>query len=120
MKTNCKTDSPNAITWGVFPGKEIVQPTVIELGAFMAWKDDAFELWSQWASVYSLGSSSYTLLNYLGSSYHLVNLVDNNFYSQYALYDLLDLVHLRSTSAGASNLQVINAAGLISGVAGLT
>ena len=29
---------PNAVTWGVFPGKEIVQPTIVEQLSFMAWK----------------------------------------------------------------------------------
>lgn len=28
----------NAVTWGVFPGKEIVQPTIIELVSFEAWR----------------------------------------------------------------------------------
>jgi len=44
---------PNAVTWGVFPGREIVQPTVVDPVAFRAWKQEAFELWkSQWASAY--------------------------------------------------------------------
>ena len=28
----------NTVTWGVFPGKEIVQPTIIEEVSFLAWK----------------------------------------------------------------------------------
>ena len=28
----------NAVTWGVFPGKEIVQPTVVEPYSFCIWK----------------------------------------------------------------------------------
>jgi methylenetetrahydrofolate reductase (NADPH) len=28
----------NTVTWGVFPGKEIVQPTIIEEVSFCAWK----------------------------------------------------------------------------------
>lgn len=31
-------DSQNAVTWGVFPGKEIVQPTIIEQVSFDAWR----------------------------------------------------------------------------------
>lgn len=38
LKTNVPLDSPNAVTWGVFPGKEIVQPTIVETVSFMAWK----------------------------------------------------------------------------------
>ena len=36
--TNCKTVNPNAVTWGVFPGKEIIQPTVVDPISFMSWK----------------------------------------------------------------------------------
>jgi ABC-type uncharacterized transport system involved in gliding motility auxiliary subunit len=36
--TNVYTDTANAVTWGSFPGKEIVQPTVVEKVSFEAWK----------------------------------------------------------------------------------
>ena len=26
--TNCDTHQPIAVTWGIFPGKEVIQPTV--------------------------------------------------------------------------------------------
>ncbi|RUS32117.1 methylenetetrahydrofolate reductase-domain-containing protein [Jimgerdemannia flammicorona] len=39
LKSNSgKEKSPTAVTWGVFPGKEIVQPTIVEEDSFMAWK----------------------------------------------------------------------------------
>ena len=38
LKTNNSTEGPNAVTWGVFPGKEIIQPTIVEAVSFMAWK----------------------------------------------------------------------------------
>ena len=28
----------NAVTWGVFPGQEIVQSTIIEQESFLTWK----------------------------------------------------------------------------------
>jgi hypothetical protein len=31
-------NAANTVTWGVFPGKEIVQPTIIEEVSFRAWK----------------------------------------------------------------------------------
>ncbi|KAI8974744.1 methylenetetrahydrofolate reductase-domain-containing protein [Pilobolus umbonatus] len=31
-------DAQNAVTWGVFPGKEIIQPTIIEEASFKSWK----------------------------------------------------------------------------------
>jgi methylenetetrahydrofolate reductase (NADPH) len=38
LRTNNTSEGPNAVTWGVFPGKEILQPTVVEAVSFMAWK----------------------------------------------------------------------------------
>jgi methylenetetrahydrofolate reductase (NADPH) len=29
---------PNAVTWGIFPGREIVQPTVVDPVSFLYWK----------------------------------------------------------------------------------
>jgi methylenetetrahydrofolate reductase (NADPH) len=38
LRTNTYSDGPNAVTWGVFPGKEIIQPTIVETVSFLAWK----------------------------------------------------------------------------------
>ena len=38
LRTNTHSEGPNAVTWGVFPGKEIIQPTIVEAISFMAWK----------------------------------------------------------------------------------
>lgn len=38
LRTNSHSEGPNAVTWGVFPGKEIIQPTIVEAISFMAWK----------------------------------------------------------------------------------
>lgn len=38
LRTNSHSEGPNAVTWGVFPGKEIIQPTIVEAVSFMAWK----------------------------------------------------------------------------------
>jgi len=38
FKTNTLDDAVNAVTWGVFPGQEIVQSTIIEETSFLAWK----------------------------------------------------------------------------------
>ena len=43
--TNYKKNSPIALTWGVFPGREIVQPTIADYKTFLIWKDEAFALW---------------------------------------------------------------------------
>lgn len=36
--TNCDAHQPVAVTWGVFRGKEIIQPTVVDPEAFQVWK----------------------------------------------------------------------------------
>lgn len=36
--TNMEESAANTVTWGVFPGKEIVQPTIIEEVSFRNWK----------------------------------------------------------------------------------
>jgi len=70
----------SAVTWGVFPGKEILQPTAVDTESFLVWKDEAFALWkSQWASLYEEGSSSRRLLDNVIGTYFLVSVVDNNF-----------------------------------------
>ncbi|CAI5525955.1 unnamed protein product [Closterium sp. Naga37s-1] len=45
--------SANAVTWGVFPGREVVQPTVADFMSFLAWKEEAFGAWVEdWAGLY--------------------------------------------------------------------
>lgn len=36
--TNANVYSSNAVTWGAFPGSEIIQPTVVDPVAFHFWK----------------------------------------------------------------------------------
>nr|CAD1822012.1 unnamed protein product [Ananas comosus var. bracteatus] len=45
--TNVGFSTVNAVTWGVFPAKEIIQPTVVDHASFMVWKDEAFEIWTR-------------------------------------------------------------------------
>lgn len=72
----------NAVTWGVFPNQQIVQPTVVDFDSFMVWKDEAFALWtSQWQSLYDSSSASWSLIQEIHDSYFLVNVVDNDFVS---------------------------------------
>ena len=40
--SNCRTRGVHAVTWGVFPGREIMQPTVVDPDAFIAWKSEAY------------------------------------------------------------------------------
>lgn len=36
--TNAPDLQPNAVTWGIFPGREIIQPTVVDPVSFLSWK----------------------------------------------------------------------------------
>lgn len=38
VRANVAPDAVNAVTWGVFPGKEVVQPTVVDPQSFSVWK----------------------------------------------------------------------------------
>lgn len=50
---NVEDHDINAVTWGVFTGKEIVQPTVVDHEAFLIWKDEAFKVWlDNWGLIY--------------------------------------------------------------------
>lgn len=56
--TNAPDLQPNAVTWGIFPGREIIQPTVVDPVSFLSWKVsppfcwihccDALEVQSVW------------------------------------------------------------------------
>lgn len=42
FKSNMINGARNAVTWGVFPGQEIAQSTIIEKPSFLAWKVTSF------------------------------------------------------------------------------
>jgi methylenetetrahydrofolate reductase (NADPH) len=86
LRTNTHSDGPNAVTWGVFPGKEIVQPTIVEALSFMAWKDEAYELGKQWAAMYDNASASHKLISDLMETCLLVNVVHNDFHDPGAIF----------------------------------
>ncbi|KKA29910.1 hypothetical protein TD95_001472 [Thielaviopsis punctulata] len=90
LKTNAPSEGPNAVTWGVFPGKEIVQPTIVESISFLAWKDEAFRLGKDWAHCYEAGSPSRQLIDNIMDNWHLVNIVNNDFHENDAIFDLFD------------------------------
>ncbi|ELU06114.1 hypothetical protein CAPTEDRAFT_181552 [Capitella teleta] len=89
---------PAALTWGVFPGKEIIQPTVVDPIAFKSWRDEAFGLWrEQWASLYDAASPSRQIIQNIVDNYYLVNLVDNDFPRKTCLFELLNkMLEMRS------------------------
>lgn len=102
LRTNTHSEGPNAVTWGVFPGKEIIQPTIVEAVSFMAWKvrlflvlpsldltlpqDEAFELGMQWSKLYGTGTPSQKLIAEVMDTYTLVNVVHNDFRAPEAIF----------------------------------
>merc|ERR1719498_1558211 len=92
VRTNVKENSVNAVTWGVFPGEEIIQPTVVDYRSFMAWKDEAFALWNEWVDLYDDGTPSRKLLQDVRDSYYLVNIVDNDFVRGDLCHDIAPLL----------------------------
>jgi len=82
-KSNCVQEGKrvvNAVTWGVFPNKEILQPTVVDSSAFPVWADEAFQLWLwQWRDIYSDKSDSWKVVQQIHDSFWLVNVVDNDY-----------------------------------------
>jgi len=78
-----------AVTWGIFPGKQVVQPTIVDPVSFKVWKDEAFCLWIQkWGSIYEEGESK-QLISSIFSNYYLVNIVDNNFNEEQKIFEAL-------------------------------
>ncbi|XP_067659127.1 methylenetetrahydrofolate reductase (NADPH)-like [Haliotis asinina] len=89
--TNCHESEPIAVTWGVFPGREIVQPTVVDPIAFKTWKDEAFGLWLEtWGKLYAPNSRSHQVLEDISNNYYLVNLVDNQFPKPSCLWEVIN------------------------------
>jgi methylenetetrahydrofolate reductase (NADPH) len=90
MAVNSKGDdsrmnvtSVNAVTWGVFPGKEILQPTVVDPISFGVWKDEAFALWlaafTDRAVVTLQDDPPPAVFQEIHDTWYLVNLVENDF-----------------------------------------
>jgi len=89
--TNIKGKKPVAVTWGVFPGLEIKQPTIVDPIAFDQWRTEAFGLWTaQWASLYEPESKSRKMIQDIAENYYLVNLIDNDFPQGNCLWQVLD------------------------------
>ncbi|KAF3770809.1 MTHFR-domain-containing protein [Cryphonectria parasitica EP155] len=89
LNVEVKEASTNAVTWGVFPGKEIITPTIIEEVSFRAWAEEAFGIWGEWAQVYGKGSDSTALLEQLKGKLWLVNIIHHEYVDKDALWDFL-------------------------------
>ncbi|OMP89026.1 Methylenetetrahydrofolate reductase 1 [Diplodia seriata] len=109
LKTNAPSDGPNAVTWGVFPGKEIIQPTIVETISFLAWKDEFYRLGEDWAKCYTSVSPSRYIIEDLMDTWYLVNIVHNDFHIDngiFALFDGLEVKDLDKEPHGTAESEV--------------
>lgn len=106
LKSNSPVDGPNAVTWGIYPGKEVIQPTVVEKISFLAWKDEAFRLGEEWANCFEPDSASRALVKGMVDSWYLVNIVHNDFQNPEAIFHVFDGLYANGIDRpvnGASN-----------------
>lgn len=89
LTTNTKNDSSNAVTWGVFPNREILQSTIIEGVSFLSWAEEAFSLWKEWQHIYPKASATHKLLAQVIQNYYLVTVVHHDYMNEEALWELL-------------------------------
>jgi len=108
LRTNTHSEGPNAVTWGVFPGKEIIQPTIVEAISFMAWKDEAYELGVQWANFYDAGSPSRKLISEIMETSFLVNVVHNDFTQPNAIFEPFFKAGEEYAAAHANGSPIVN------------
>jgi hypothetical protein len=74
-ESNLSLGDVDAVTWGVFPGKDIAQPTIIEEESFKAWRDEAFEIWGEWEMLFAKETKTRGLLRSVGEGKWLVTVV---------------------------------------------
>jgi len=81
VHASCAPGTVIGLTWGVFPNAEVKQPCVADFESFLAWKDEAFALWDEWAAIFegSEGNAQRTLIQEIQSVWFLVAVLDNDF-----------------------------------------
>lgn len=87
------TDAVNAVTWGAFPGKEILTPTIIEEVSFRAWMEEAFGIWAEWERVYHIrgegNDGTRKLLRECREGTWLVNVICHGYREPARLWEIL-------------------------------
>jgi len=100
LESNVPSEGPNAVTWGVFPGKEIVQPTIVESVSFLAWRDEAFQLGMDWAKCFDASSPSRKVVESIMTDWHLINIVNNDFQDQTGIFKVFEGLELDWDAVG--------------------
>lgn len=70
-----------AMTWGIFPNKEVLQPTILDPYIFKTWwREEAFCVWiSDWGRIYDKNSDAFKYLEHIHNNFYLVNILENDF-----------------------------------------
>lgn len=89
FQSSLQKGSSNAVTWGVFPDREILQTTIIEEESFKAWRDEAFSIWLEWAKLYKKNTATSKLIHSIHDSYYLVSIVCHDYRNEAGLWELL-------------------------------
>lgn len=89
LSTNLPQGSSTAVTWGVFPNREILQSTIIEEESFVAWSDEVFSILKEWMRLYPKESVSNTLLEKIYESGYFVTVLSHDYVDEYNLWDTL-------------------------------
>jgi len=78
---NNSSSVTTALTWGVFPNREILQPTIFDSQTYcQVWSEEAFALWkSVWMNLYDVDSTSWCLIENIFETYYLVSVYDNDY-----------------------------------------
>ncbi len=74
--SDAETMQTDAVTWGVFSGKEIVSPTIVEEDSFRSWAAEAWHIWAEWSSIFGAEKkASREFLKHMGEDGWLVNVI---------------------------------------------
>ncbi|SPO48687.1 related to MET12 - methylenetetrahydrofolate reductase [Moesziomyces antarcticus] len=87
--SNLAEGEANTVTWAVFPGKEIVQSTIIERDSFEAWREEAFGIWNEWAMLFLKTSASRQLIDSITNDRWLMTIVHHDYKDAQALWKFL-------------------------------
>lgn len=90
FETNVEPNGLNAVTWGVFPGREVAQSTIIEEQSFRAWCEEAFAIWREWELLFPARSATRKFLRHIHDSRWLVTVVHHDYKDPDALWKLLE------------------------------
>lgn len=78
-KRTAGTSGVNAVTWGVFRGREVQVATIIESESFRAWGEEAFAIWHEWRRCFPKGSEEEKCLESLRKDVVLVSVVGQKY-----------------------------------------